>query len=67
MTTTVKTQAQAINELRDAVIEIETTGAVNDELKTRVNYSLHDIQVRDFLMGITFEGHSTELIASLIE
>jgi hypothetical protein len=67
MTTTIKTQAEAINELRNAVIEFETTGALNDELKTRVNYSLHDIQVRDFLMGITFEGHSTELIASLIE
>jgi len=67
MTTTIKTQAQAINELRDAVIEFETTGALNDELKTRVNYSLHDIQVRDFLMGITYENHSTEIIASFIE
>lgn len=67
MSTTITTQAQAINELRNAVIEFETTGALNDELKTRVNYSLHDIQVRDFLMGITFEGHTTELVASLIE
>lgn len=66
MSTTIKTQAEAINELRNAVIEFETTGALNDELKTRVNYSLHDIQVRDFLMGITFEGHSTELIANFI-
>lgn len=66
MSTTIKTQAEAINELRNAVIEFEKTGALNDELKTRVNYSLHDIQVRDFLMGITFEGHSTELIANFI-
>jgi hypothetical protein len=67
MSTQVTTQAQAINELRNAVIEYETTGAVNDELKTSVNHSLRDIQVRDFILGITAEGHSTELIANFIE
>lgn len=67
MSTTVKTQAQAINELRDAIIEFETNGFVNDELKVSVSRSLRDIQVRDFLMGVTYEGHSVELIARFVE
>jgi hypothetical protein len=67
MSTTVTTQAQAINELRNAVIEYETTGAVNDDLKTSVAHSLRDIQVRDFILGITAEGHSTELIANFLD
>ena len=67
MTTTITTQAQAIDQLRNAIIEFETTGEINADLKTSVNYSLHDIQVRDFLMGVTYEGHSTELIAQFIE
>jgi len=67
MSTTVTTQAEAINELRNAVIEYETTGAVNDDLKTSVAHSLRDIQVRDFILGITAEGHSTELVANFID
>jgi hypothetical protein len=67
MSTTVKTQAQAINELRDAIIEFESNGFVNDDLKVSVSRSLRDIQVRDFLMGVTYEGHSTELIANFVE
>jgi tetratricopeptide (TPR) repeat protein len=67
MTTQVTTQAEAINELRNAVIEYETTGAVNDDLKTSVAHSLRDIQVRDFILGITAEGHSTELVANFIQ
>jgi hypothetical protein len=66
MSTTVTTQAEAINELRNAVIEYETTGAVNDDLKTSVAHSLRDIQVRDFILGITAEGHSTELVANFL-
>ena len=67
MSTQVKTQAQAINEVRDAIIEFESNGFVNDELKVSVLHSLRDIQVRDFLMGVTFEGHSTELVANFVE
>lgn len=67
MSTTVKTQAQAINELRDAIIEFEANGFVNDELKVSVSRSLRDVQVRDFLMGVTYEGHSIELVAHFIE
>jgi hypothetical protein len=67
MSTTVTTQAEAINELRNAVIEYETTGAVNDDLKTSVAHSLRDIQVRDFILGITAEGHSTELVANFLD
>ena len=67
MTTQVTTQAQAINEVRNAVIEYETTGAVNDDLKTSVAHSLRDIQVRDFILGITSEGHSTELVANFLD
>jgi hypothetical protein len=67
MSTQVKTQAQAINEVRDAIIEFESNGFVNDDLKVSVSHSLRDIQVRDFLMGVTFEGHSTELIANFVE
>lgn len=67
MSTTVTTQAQAINELRNAVIEYETTGAVNDDLKTSVAHSIRDIQVRDFILGITAEGHSTELVANFLD
>ena len=67
METTIKTQSQAIDEMRNAIIEFETNGFVNDELKVSVSHSLRDRQVRDFLMGVTFEGHSTELIANFIE
>ena len=67
MSTQVKTQAQAVNELRDAIIEFESNGFVNDDLKVSVSHSLRDIQVRDFLMGVTFEGHSTELVANFVE
>lgn len=67
MDTQVTTQAQAINEVRNAVIEFETTGIVNDDLKVCVSNSLRDIQVRDFILGITAEGHSTELIANFID
>lgn len=67
MTTQVTTQAEAINELRDAVIEFESNGFVNDDLKVSVSRSLRDIQVRDFILGITAEGHSTELIANFID
>jgi hypothetical protein len=67
MSTTVQTQAQAINELRDAIIEFESNGFVNDDLKVSVSRSLRDIQVRDFLMGVTYEGHSTQLVARFIE
>ena len=66
MTTQVTTQAQAINEVRDAIIEFESNGFVNDELKVCVSNSLRDIQVRDFLMGVTDEGHSAELVANFI-
>ena len=67
MTTQVTTQAQAIDEVRNAVIEFETTGIVNDDLKVSVSHSLRDIQVRDFILGITAEGHSTELVANFID
>ena len=67
MTTTQLTYATAMDNIRNAVIEFETTGGVNYELKTSVNNSLHDLQLRDFLMGITVENHSTELIEQFIE
>jgi hypothetical protein len=67
MSTQVKTQAEAVNELRDAIIEFESNGFVNDDLKVSVSHSLRDIQLRDFLMGVTFEGHSVELIANFVE
>jgi hypothetical protein len=67
METTVKTQSQAVNELRDSLIEFESTGQINEALKTSVSHSLRDIQLRDFLMGITTENHSVELVASFIE
>ena len=67
MSTIIKTQAQAVSELRDAIIEFETTGEINESLVTSVNHSLRDIQVRDFLMGVTVENHSTELVASFVE
>lgn len=66
MTTTVKTQAQAINEIRNAVIEFELNGDIESTLKTSVAHSLSDIQVRDFAMGLTYENHSTELILNFL-
>ena len=67
METTIKTQAQAVNELRNALIEFEMNATVEETLKTSVAHSLRDIQLRDFLMGITTENHSVELVASFIE
>ena len=46
--TEIKTQAQAISEMRDALIEFEQTGEINDTMKSSVTNSLRDIQVRDF-------------------
>lgn len=67
MNTTVTTQAQAIEEIRNAIIEFETTGEINESLKNSVNNSLRDIQVRDFTMGLTYENHSKELILSFLD
>lgn len=67
LSTSIKTQSEAINEVRDAIVEFEINGFVNDDLKVSVSHSLRDIQVRDFLMGVTFEGHTTELIANFVE
>jgi hypothetical protein len=66
MSTKVKTQADAINDVRNAIIEFETTGAINEALVSNVNFTTRDIQVRDFLMGITTENHSAELVANFI-
>ena len=65
--TEIKTQAQAINEMRDALIEFEQTGEINDTVKSSVTNSLRDIQVRDFALGLTFENNSTELILSFFD
>ena len=67
MKTKIKTQAQAINEMRDALIEFEQTGEINDTMKSSVTNSLRDIQVRDFALGLTFENNSTELILSFLD
>jgi hypothetical protein len=67
MTTKVKTQQDAANEIRNAIIEFELTGKIEVELKDKIAYSMRDIQVRDFLMGITAEGHSLELISNFLE
>ena len=67
MKTKIKTQAQAINEMRDALIEFEQTGEINDTMKSSVTNSLRDIQVRDFALGLTFENNSTQLILSFFD
>jgi hypothetical protein len=66
MSTKVQTQQDAINDVRDAIIEFETTGAINEALVSNVNFTTRDIQVRDFLMGLTCENHSTQLVADFI-
>ena len=63
----IKTQAQAINEMRDALIEFEQTGEINDTMKSSVTNSLRDIQVRDFALGLTFENNSIELVLSFFD
>ena len=66
MSTTVKTQAQAVNEIRNAIIEFELNGDIEATLKTSVAHSISDIQVRDFVMGITYENHSTKLVLNFL-
>jgi hypothetical protein len=66
METTVKTQAQAVNEFRNALIEFEMNGTVETALKTSVAHSLRDIQLRDFALGITAENHTPELVFAFI-
>jgi hypothetical protein len=66
MDTTVKTQAEAVNDFRNALIEFETTGAIGEALKTSVTHSLRDIQLRDFALGITAENHTSELVLALM-
>jgi hypothetical protein len=66
MDTTVKTQAEAVNDFRNALIEFETTGAIGEALKTSVAHSLRDIQLRDFALGITAENHTPELVLALM-
>ena len=63
----IKTQAQAINEMRDALIEFEQTGEINDTMKSSVTNSLRDIQVRDFALGLTFENNSKEFALSFFD
>lgn len=66
MDTTVKTQSQAVNEFRNALIEYELNGNVEMSLKNSVAHSLRDIQLRDFALGITTENHTRELVLSFI-
>jgi hypothetical protein len=66
METTVKTQAQAVNEFRNALIEFEMNGTIETTLKTSVTHSLRDIQLRDFALGITAENHTPELVLALM-
>jgi hypothetical protein len=66
METTVKTQAQAVNEFRNALIEFEMNGTIEATLKASVTHSLRDIQLRDFALGITAENHTPELVLALM-
>jgi len=66
MDTQVKSQAQAVNEFRNALIEFELNGSVETTLKTSVSHSLRDIQLRDFALGITAENHTPELVLAFI-
>lgn len=66
MSTTIKTQAQAVNEIRNAVIEFELNGDIETTLKASVAHSISDIQVRDFVMGITYENHSPKLVLDFL-
>lgn len=66
MDTTTKTQLEAINDFRNALIEFELNGSAEATLKTSVSQSLRDIQVRDFALGVTSENHSPELVLSFI-
>jgi hypothetical protein len=67
METTVKTQAQAVNEFRNALIEFEMNATVEATLKTSVTHSLRDIQLRDFALGITAENHTPELVLAFMD
>jgi hypothetical protein len=67
METTIKTQSQAVNEFRNALIEFELNGTIETELKTSVTHSLRDIQLRDFAMGITAENHTPELVLAFLD
>ena len=64
--TQVKSQAQAVNEFRNALIEFELNGTIEITLKTSVAHSLRDIQLRDFAMGITAENHTPELVLAFL-
>ena len=66
MDTSLKTQLEAINDFRNALIEFELNGSAEATLKTSVANSLRDIQVRDFALGVTSENHSPELVLSFI-
>lgn len=67
MTTALKTQAEAIVDVRNALIEFELNGDITTSLKDSVAHSLSDIQVRDFTMGITYENNSPELVVNFLE
>lgn len=67
METTLKTQAEAIVDVRNALIEFELNGDISTTLKNSVAHSLSDIQVRDFAMGITVENNSVESVISFLE
>jgi len=64
--TTVKSQSQAVNEFRNALIEFELNGTIETTLKNSVAHSLRDIQLRDFALGITAENHTPELVLAFI-
>jgi len=66
METTIKTQSQAVNEFRNALIEFEMNGTIEATLKNSVAHSLRDIQLRDFAMGITTENHTPELVLAFM-
>ena len=67
MDTQVKSQAQAVNEFRNALIEFELNATVETTLKNSVAHSLRDIQLRDFALGITAENHTPELVLAFMD
>jgi len=61
------TYQTALEAIRNGLTDYELQGDTSEENKQVIAYSMQDIQVRDFVMGITYENHTKESVLNLLD
>lgn len=57
----------ALDSIRNGLNDYESNGDTSEGNKTNTAYAMQDIQVRDFVMGITYENHTKESVLGFLD